>query len=200
MTPRINKQSKKQKKSQPVVVRLLKGGGCDAPDVVSHYISPPNSNIPAGYGGVESIFRRVFYSPGPAATQSAGGFMVDPAETIGKVPVVHPYGPRAEPVILNGEVFLSNGCQSQCGAGKISSNKVKGNKMTQRKTKHTKVSKKKLSARKGKKSQRRHRSRNIRSKRQHQRGGKEGEPGNFSPDMMTRDFSGKQPEWNPNTI
>lgn len=197
MTPRINKQSKKQKKRQPVVVRLLKGGGCSAPDVVSHYISPPNSNIPAGYGGVESIFRRVFYSPGPAATQSAGGFMVDPAQTIGKVPIVHPYAPRAEPVILNGEVHLS--CQSQCGSGKISSNKVKGNKMTQRKSKHTKVSKKKLSARRSKKTQRRHRS-NLKSKRQYQRGGKEGEPGNFSPDMMTRDFSGKQPEWNPNTI
>jgi hypothetical protein len=200
MTPKSKSknQSKKQKKSQPTVVRLLKGGGCDAPDVVSHYISPPNSNIPAGYGGVESIFRRVFYSPGPAATQSAGGFMVDPAITIGKVPVVHPYAPRAEPVILNGEVHLS--CQSQCGSGKISSNKVKGNKMTQRKSKHTTVSKKKLSARKGKKSQRRHRSRTSRSKKQNQRGGKEGEPGNFSPDMMTRDFSGKQPEWNPNTI
>ncbi len=198
MTSRINKRSKKQKKSEPLVVRLLKGGSCAAPDVVSHYISPPHSNIPAGYGGVESIFRRVFYSPGPAATQSAGGFMVDPALTIGKVPVIHPYAPRAEPVILNGEVHLS--CQSQCGAGKISSSKVKGNKMTQRKTKHTKVSKKKLSARKGKKSQRRHRSRNARSKKQHQRGGKEGEPGNFSPDMMTRDFSGKQPDWNPNTI
>jgi hypothetical protein len=72
--------------------------------------------------------------------------------------------------------------------------------MTQRKSKQTKVSKKKLSARKGRKTQRRHRSRTTGSKKQNQRGGKEGEPGNFSPDMMTRDFSGKQPEWNPDTI
>jgi hypothetical protein len=198
MTNKSNR-SKKQKKSDPMIVKLLKGGSCNAPDVVSHYISPPHSNIPAGYDGVESIFRRVFYSPGPAATQSAGGFMVDPAETIGKVPIVHPYAPRAEPVILNGEVLFSNGCQSQCGSGKISSNKVKGkeHKMTQRKSKSMKLSKKRLSARKGKKSHRRV-ARKEKSKRQH--GGKEGEPGNFSPDMMTRDFSGKQPDWNPNTI
>ena len=215
--------SKKQKKKGPTVVRLLTGGGCSAPDVVSHYISPPNSNIPAGYDGVQSIFQRVFYSPGPAQStvqtvappsyaplQAGGGYMINPGETIGKVPVVQPYAPKAEPLILNGQVLLSNGCESQCGAGKISSHKIK--KMTQRKSKSEKRSKSqerkrreskkvKESRRGGSKTSRRNRVvRKAKKQSRRQRGGNEGVPGNFSPDMMTRDFSGRQPEWNVNTI
>jgi hypothetical protein len=213
-----DKLSKKQIKKGPNVVKLLVGGGCSAPDVVSHYISPPNSNIPGGYNGVQSIFQRVFYSPGVAEStvqtvappsyapfQAGGGYMVDPGQTIGKVPVIHPYSPRAEPVILNGEVLFSNGCESQCGGSKkISSTNIK-NKMTQRKSKslkNKKVSQKvKESRRNGsKKSHHKRVERKQKKRSNRQKGGNEGVPGNFSPDMMTRDFSGKQPEWNVNTI
>ena len=173
--------SKKVKRSGANVVKLFRGGGCTAPDIVSQYISPPNSNIPAGYDGVQSIFQRVFYTPGAAQTnllttptQIGGGYMIDPAQTIEKVAIVQPYPPKAEPVILDGKVFLSQGCESQCGAGKISSYNVKD---VERKVK-----------------------KNSRRNRRKQRGGNEGEPGNFSPDMMTRDFEGKQPSWSVNTI
>jgi hypothetical protein len=214
-----HKLSHKHKKKGPNVIKLLVGGGCSAPDVVSHYISPPNSNIPAGYNGVQSIFQRVFYSPGAAEStvqtvappsyapfQAGGGYMVDPGQTIGKVPVIHPYAPRAEPVILNGEVLFSNGCESQCGGSKkISSTNIK-NKMTQRKSRSHKSEKKskkvKETRRRGssKKSQQKKLVRKEKKLSRHQKGGNEGVPGNFSPDMMTRDFSGKQPNWNVNTI
>jgi hypothetical protein len=209
--------SKKVKRSGANVVKLFRGGGCTAPDIVSQYISPPNSNIPAGYDGVQSIFQRVFYTPGLAQTnlitsptQLGGGYMIDPAQTIDKVAIVQPYPPRAEPVILDGKVFLSQGCESQCGAGKISSYNVK--KMTQRKSK-SKSQVRKMSQRKSKSRSSRSNSRrsqrkvvarkvnkNSRRNRRKQRGGNEGEPGNFSPDMMTRDFEGKQPSWGVNTI
>jgi hypothetical protein len=214
-----SKLSKKPAKKNPRIVKLLVGGGCNAPDVVSHYISPPNSNIPAGYNGVQSIFQRVFYSPGAAEStvqtvappsyapfQAGGGYMVDPAQTIGKVPVIHGYAPRAEPVILNGEVLFSNGCESQCGGSKkISSSNIK-NKMTQRKSRSLEKKKKsqkvKESRRHGslKKSHQKKVVRKEKKRSHRQKGGNEGVPGNFSPDMMTRDFSGKQPVWNVNTI
>jgi hypothetical protein len=211
-----SRPSKKIKKASPNVIKLLKGGGCSAPDIVSQYISPPNSGIPAGYDGVQSIFQRIFYTPGAAQTnlltttpspQRGGGFMIDPARTIDKVAFVQPYPPRAEPVILDGKVFLSQGCESQCGAGKISSYNVK--KMTQRKSKSQdkkRSQRKSLSVKRSRSVKRsqhkvaRKQKKNSRHNKRAQNGGNEGEKGNFSPDMMTREFDGKQPTWNVNTI
>ena len=215
--------SHKKHKKTVNVVRLLKGGGCSAPDVVSHYISPPHSNIPAGYQGIDNIFQRVFYTPGAAQTnlitQNGGGYFNDFTNTIGKVPAVQGYYNQAPPVILNGQVYLSNGCQSQCGAGKISSYNVK--KMTQVKSNKLKVKAKKNSLRKSRSysrsrtSSRRSMVKKVKGKSHHrkhrypkQMGGEEGVnegvnegvQGNFSADMNTRDFSGKQPDWGVNTI
>lgn len=214
--------SHKKNKKNVNVVRLLRGGGCSAPDVVSHYISPPHSNIPAGYEGMNNIFQRVFYTPGVAETnlitQNGGGYFNDFTNTIGKVPAVQGYYNQAPPVILNGEVYLSNGCQSQCGAGKISSYNVK--KMTHVKSNKLKVKAKKNSLRKSKshsrskssssrKSSRKSMVKKAKGKSHHrkhkypnpqQMGGEEGVQGNFSADMNTRDFSGRQPEWSVNTI
>jgi hypothetical protein len=216
-----NLSHKKNKKSG-INVRLLRGGGCSAPDVVSHYISPPHSNIPVGYQGMDNIFQRVFYTPGAAETnlitQNGGGYFNDFTDTIGKVPAVQGYNDQAPPVILNGEVYLSNGCQSQCGAGKISSyNLYNVKKMTQVKSNKLKPKVKKSTHRKSKSHSRSHSSSKKSSRKSivkkkkgksHQKkhkflqqmGGEEGVPGNFSNDMSTRDFSGKQPEWNVNTI
>ena len=215
--------SHKKHKKTVNVVRLLRGGGCSAPDVVSHYISPPHSNIPAGYQGIDNIFQRVFYTPGAAETnlitQKGGGYFNDFTNTIGKVPAVQGYYNQAPPVILNGQVYLSNGCQSQCGAGKISSYNVK--KMTQVKSNKLKVKAKKNSLRKSRSysrsrtSSRRSMVKKVKGKSHHrkhrypkQMGGEEGVnegvnegvQGNFSADMNTRDFSGKQPDWGVNTI
>jgi hypothetical protein len=221
-----NNRSKKVNKSGPNVMRLFRGGGCSAPEIVSQYISPPNSNIPAGYHGVQSIFQRVFYTPGAAETnlvtptfspshtfQSGGGYIVNPSETIGKSAVIQSYPQKAEPLILDGKVIFQ-GCESQCGAGKISSYRLK--KMTQRRSKSKSHSNSKLKFRSSKsksksrsnsKKQKRTSQRKVvrkekkHSRRRHgQHGGNEGEKGNFSPDMMTRDFEGKQPTWNVNTI
>lgn len=220
---KLSKKIKKHGGSGPNVVKLFRGGGCSAPEIVSQYISPPNSNIPAGYDGVQSIFQRVFYTPGAAQTNlitnpsattspilhSGGGYIIDPAETIGKTAVIHPYPQKAEPLILDGKVVFQ-GCESQCGAGKISSYRLK--KMSQRRSKSKSHSNSKLKFRSSKsKSKSRSHSKKVshrkvvrkekkHSRRQRQRGGNEGEKGNFSPDMMTRDFEGKQPDWNVNTI
>ena len=218
---KTNMSHKKHKKSA-LSVRLLRGGGCSAPDVVSHYISPPHSNIPAGYEGMNNIFQRVFYTPGAAETnlitQNGGGYLNDFTNTIGKVPAVQGYNDQAPPVILNGEVYLSNGCQSQCGAGKISSyNLYNVKKMTHAKSNKLKSKAKKTTHRKSKSHSRSHSSSKKSSRKSivkkqkgksHQKkhkypqqmGGEEGVPGNFSNDMSTRDFSGKQPEWNVNTL
>ena len=218
---KINSSHKKQKKSA-LSVRLLRGGGCSAPDVVSHYISPPHSNIPAGYEGMNNIFQRVFYTPGAAETnlitQNGGGHFNDFTDTIGKVPAVQGYNDQAPPVLLNGNVYLSNGCQSQCGAGKNPSyNLYNVKKMTQVKSNKLKSKVKKTTLRKSKSHSKSHSSsrKSIRKSivkkqkgKSHQRkhkyskqmGGDEGIPGNFSNDMNTRDFSGKQPDWNVNTI
>ena len=218
---KTNMSHKKHKKSA-LSVRLLRGGGCSAPDVVSHYISPPHSNIPAGYEGMNNIFQRVFYTPGAAETnlitQNGGGYLNDFTNTIGKVPAVQGYNDQAPPVILNGEVYLSNGCQSQCGAGKISSyNLYNVKKMTHAKSNKLKSKAKKTTHRKSKSHSRSHsssrksirklivkkqkgKSHHKKHKYSKQMGGDEGIPGNFSGDMNTRDFSGKQPDWNVNTI
>ena len=223
---KLSKKIRKHGGSGPNVVKLFRGGGCSAPEIVSQYISPPNSHIPAGYDGVQSIFQRVFYTPGAAQTNlitnpsattspilhSGGGYIVDPSETIGKTAVVHPYPQKAEPLILDGKVVFQ-GCESQCGAGKISSYRLK--KMSQRRSKSKSHSNSKLKFRSSKSKSRSHTKKVshrkvVRKEKKHgrhskrvrrgQRGGNEGEKGNFSSDMMTRDFEGKQPNWNVNTI
>ena len=107
---------------------------------------------------------------------------------------------------LDGKVVFQ-GCESQCGAGKISSYRL--NKMSHRRSKSKSHSTSKLKFRSSKSKSRSHskkekrvsRRKVIRKEKKHgQRGGNEGEKGNFSSDMMTRDFEGKQPNWNVNTI
>jgi hypothetical protein len=89
--------------------------------------------------GTSNIFQRVFEGPGPAETtqptqQNGGGWTIDLANTIDKFPTYQRYDDEAPPVILNGKTYLSNSCQSQCGAGKISLYKVK--KMSVKKLNH----------------------------------------------------------------
>ena len=193
--------------------KLIKGGGCDAPDVVSNYINPPHVSVPANHlEGTDNIFSRVFFGPGSPITnietptchsqvQSGGagsGFTIDLAEQIGKVPAVQRYDSNAPPVLLNGNLYLANSCESQCGGGeKISLYKVK--KMTAKKSMSKSKGKNQPKKKGGNKKSSKKTQRKQRSNRKHMGGG-EGELGNFSPDMLTRDFSGKQPEWNVNTI
>jgi hypothetical protein len=198
--------------------KLIKGGGCDAPDVVSNYINPPHESVPANHlEGTDNIFSRAFFGPGHPITnietpschsqvQSGGaggagaGFTIDLAEQIEKVPAIQRYDSNAPPVLLNGNLYLANSCESQCGGGeKISLYKVK--KMTAKKSMTKSKGKnhpKKKSGHK-KSGSTKKTKKQSQSRRKHMGGG-EGEIGNFSPDMLTRDFSGKQPEWNVNTI
>ena len=229
----VAKKSQKRAKNS---MRLIRGGGgCTAPDVVSQYISPLCHNMTRDIVGTSNIFQRVFEGPGPAETtpttsQNGGGWTIDLANTIGKTPTYQRYDDEAPPVILNGETHLSNSCQSQCGAGKISLYKVK--KMSVKKlnkskpkTKSNKMTKSKrhLKMRKSNSKKSKHHSRKLKSKSKSkskskkQRGGNNLLPLNFpsdslsiggdmntlsdfSTDMMTRDFGGKQPIWGPKTM
>ncbi len=245
-------ESKSQKRAK-TAIKLIRGGGCDAPDVVSQYINPPGSVMSAGLEGTTNIFQRVFYGPGPSHTnievptcnsspyqsqiyapaptpthtQHGGGYMVDMTKMIEKQPAIQGYYDESPPVILNGQTFLSNNCQSQCGGGKISLYKVK--KMSQksvRKVKSKKLSKKVLTkpckgkkskVMKGGKSKMGMKSKKMKSKKVKGKklvgGGDEpvdvgsinsskiaGQPGNFSPDMMTRDFTCNQLNVRPDCI
>ncbi len=246
-------ESKSQKRGK-TVFKLIRGGGCDAPDVVSQYINPPGSVMSAGLEGTTNIFQRVFYGPGPSHTnievptchsspyqsqiyaptptqhggQNGGGFFMDMTKIIDKQPVIQGYYDESPPVILNGKTFLSNNCQSQCGGGKISLYKVK--KMSQksvRKLKSKKVSKKAVKSlpkmtkvRKGKKSKmnkldikKPKKSKKVKKVKKLVGGGDEtvdvgssesykiaGQQGNFSPDMMTRDFTCNQLNVTPNCV
>ena len=227
MVPKIkNKKSHKRAKHS---MRLIRGGGeCTAPDVVSQYISPLCHTMTKDIVGTSNIFQRVFEGPGPAeTTQNGGGWTIDLANTIDKFPTYQRYDDEAPPVILNGKTYLSNSCQSQCGAGKISLYKVKKmsvkklNHKSKPKTKSNKMTKTKrhhnLKMRKSK-SKSKSKSRSKSSK--HQKGGESapaslttnfpsdslniggnvGQLSDFSTDMMTKDFNGKQPIWSPKTI
>jgi hypothetical protein len=247
-------ESKSQKRGK-TAIKLIRGGGCDAPDVVSGYISPPGSVMSAGLDGTTNIFQRVFYGPGPAhtnievptcnssgyqsqiyapaPTQQGGGFFMDMTNIVEKQPAIQGYYDESPPVILNGKTFLSNNCQSQCGGGKISLYKVK--KMSQkssRKLKSKRVSKKTVKSaskmtkvRKGKggkggkkskmvkKSKIVKKTKKVMKSRKLVGGGDDavdvgssesykiaGQPGNFSPDMMTRDFTCNQLNVKPDCI
>jgi hypothetical protein len=239
-------ESKTQKRGK-TAFKLIKGGGCDAPDVVSQYINPPGSVMSAGLEGTTNIFQRVFYGPGPSHTnievptcnsspyqsqiyaptptlgQNGGGYFMDMTKIIDKQPAIQGYYDESPPVILNGQTFLSNNCQSQCGGGKISLYKVK--KMSQksvRKIKSKKMSKKvskMTKPRKGKKSKvvkgmkMGKKSKKMMKSKKLVGGGDEpvdvgsidsskivGQQGNFSPDMMTRDFTCNQLNVKPDCI
>ena len=218
---------KKSQKRAKHSMRLIRGGGCTAPDVVSQYISPLCHNMTKDIVGTSNIFQRVFEGPGPAETtpttsQNGGGWTIDLAHTIDKLPTYQRYDDEAPPVILNGKTYLSNSCQSQCGAGKISLYKVK--KMSVKKLNHK--SKPKAKSHKMTKTKRRHNLKmrksksKSKSKSKRQRGGESvpaslttnfpsdslniggnvGQLSDFSTDMMTKDFSGKQPIWSPKTM
>ncbi len=193
--------------------KLIKGGGCDAPDVVSNYINPPHESVPANHlEGTDNIFSRVFFGPGHPITnietpnchsqvQTGGagsGYTIDLAEQIEKIPAIQRYDSNAPPVLLNGNLYLANSCESQCGGGeKISLYKVK--KMTAKKSMTKSKGKNHPRKKSGHKKSSKKTKKQHRTQRKHMGGG-EGEDGNFSPDMLTRDFSGKQPDWNVNTI
>lgn len=125
-------KNKSQKKSHSNM-KLITGGGCDAPDVVSQYINPPHFNPTGTIEGTQNIFQRVFYGPNPSNTnidvpnchQSGGGYIFDLENRIENLPAVQGYPDNAPPVILNQKVYLTRGFESQCGAGKLSLYKVK---------------------------------------------------------------------------
>jgi hypothetical protein len=257
-------ESKSQKRGK-TAIKLIRGGGCDAPDVSTQYINPPGSVMSAGLEGTTNIFQRVFYGPGPSHTnievpschtspyqsqiyaptptpqhggQNGGGFFMDMTKIIDKQPAIQGYYDESPPVILDGKTFLSNNCQSQCGGGKISLYKVK--KMSQkivRKVKSKKMSKKACKSaskmtkaqkggkggkgkkskmvKKGKMAKKSKKMMKGKSKSKLVGGGDDaapvdigssesykiaGQPGNFSPDMMTRDFTCNQLNVTPNCI
>jgi hypothetical protein len=50
-------ESKSLKRSK-TAIKLIRGGGCNAPDVVSQYINPPGSVMSAGLEGTTNIFHQ----------------------------------------------------------------------------------------------------------------------------------------------
>ena len=227
MVVKKQKHQKKSQKNERHSVKLFSGGGCQAPDVVSQYISPLCHTMTKGFEGTDNIFQRVFEGPGPAETnlnvpQCGGGWTIDLENTIDKVPTYQRYNDEAPPVILNGKTYLSN--YSQCGAGKISLYKVKQLSKKRMPSKSKSKSKSMSKARRNnnvrnnKKSKKQHKSKHSSRhhkksmKRRHQRGGEApvnfapdlmnmggsvNEPSVFSPDMTTREFGCHQPVWNP---
>lgn len=128
-------------------INLIKGGGCTAPDVVSRYISPPCSGMPAQQSGYQNIFERVFYSPPkaptnltPSCNQSGGGWFFDFSDPVGKQPTVQKYEDCCPPVLLNKEVHMAPGTEPQCGGKRKSQRKLK--KKMSKKTHHKSKSKK----------------------------------------------------------
>ena len=223
----VLRRQKKSQKQDKHTVKLFSGGGCEAPDVVSQYISPMCHKMTQGFEGTTNIFQKVFEGPGPAETnlnvpqchsQSGGGWTIDLSQTIDKVPTYQKYNDEAPPVILNGKTYLSN--NSQCGAGKISLYKVKqlSKKRMPSKSKSKSMSKRRVQRHHNKKSKKQHKSKHSTRrhrktmKGKHQRGGEApvnfspdlmnmggsvNEASNFSPDMLTREFGCNQPVWNP---
>ena len=115
---------------------------------------------------------------------NGGGYSIDVgAEQIaGQAPVVS-YNDCAPPSVLNHELVQS-GCGSRCGTT-LSGGSNKSKRRTNKKSKRT-----------NKKSKRTNKK---------QKGGMgvyplEGEKGNFSADMKTREFGCKQPNWGVNCI
>jgi hypothetical protein len=191
-----------QKKSNKYALRILRGGGNNAPDVVTQYINPMGHQMSRGLEGTANIFQKVFAGPGPSCytdnsqvimdrqTGGGSGYTID-FNTIDKVPTYIRYDDQAPPVLLNGKMHFSNCDINQCGGGKISLYKVK--QMTHRKSKSRRLNKK--GGRKTHSKRRVHRSK----KRVH-RGGDSAPASFYSNDMSTRNFECKQPVWDPKCI
>lgn len=131
---------KSHRKIHQKKLKLLssKGGSCGNTVDVTQYTNP--NGIIQTQDGYQNIFERVFLGPGQSQTdvkvpdchvkQSAGGYTFDFVDPISNQPVVHQYADCCPPVIQNGQLFLTKGTESQCGAGrKKSHRKVKDHKM-----------------------------------------------------------------------
>ncbi len=221
----VKKRLSQKRKNKSNCMKLIRGGGCEAPDVVSQYISPMCHNMTQDYNGVDNIFQRTFLTAPAAETnlnvpschQSGGGsgLTLDLENTIGKLPSYVRYDNEAPPVLLNGKMMFSNCDINQCGGRKISLYKVKkmSNKKPMYKTKKVSMRKNKKNLRGGRSKRRSDRKRQVRRSKQRggiapvnyapelmNMGGSVNEQSVFSPDMNTREFSCNQPVWSPKCI
>jgi hypothetical protein len=210
---KTNKQTKKQRTDKSV--RLIRGGGCAAPDVVSQYISPMCHTMTKGFEGSSNIFQKVFEGPGPGTSElgeqynlqygGGSGLTVDFDNLIEKTPTYLRYDDQAPPVLLNGKMHFSNCDYNQCG-GKISLYKVKkmsnkrptkksnskskSKRMTQRKS-HSKKNMKLRSKSKPRINAKKSKKSKKTKKSKKQYGGEA--PVNFSPDLMNMGGSVNEP-------
>jgi hypothetical protein len=223
----VKKRLSQKRKNKSNCMKLIRGGGYEAPDVVSQYINPMCHKMTQGFDGVDNIFQKVFTGPGAAETnlnvpfsnQSGGGsgLTLDLENTIEKSPSYVRYDNEAPPVLLNGKMMFSNCDINQCGGRKISLYKVKkmSNKKPGKKLMHKtkKSSMRKHNLRGGKSKRRSDKKRHAKRSKQRggvapvnyssefmNMGGSVNEESVFSPDMNTREFSCNQPVWSPKCI
>lgn len=222
----VKKRLSQKIKKKSNCMKLIRGGGCQAPDVVSQYISPMCHQMTQNIEGTYNIFQRVFATAPAAETNldvpschqygGGSGLTLDLDNTIEKMPSYVRYDNEAPPVLLNGKMMFSNCDINQCGGRKISLYKVK--KMSNKKTgkklmRKTKKSSMRKNLRGGKSKKRSDKKRQVRSSKQRggvapvdyspehmNMGGSVNEQSVFSPDMNTRDFSCHQPVWSPKCI
>ena len=193
-----------KKRNNKYALRLLRGGGNNAPDVVTQYINPLGHQMSKGFEGTANIFQRVFEGPGASCykddsqvimdrqTGGGSGYTID-FNTIEKSPTYIRYDDQAPPVLLNGQMHFSNCDVNQCGGRKISLYKVK--QMTHRKSKSRRLHKK------GKKSSHsKRRMTHTKTKKRVHRGGNTAPDSFYSSDMNTRNFECKLPMWDPKCI
>jgi hypothetical protein len=205
----VKKRLSQKRKNKTNFIRLIKGGGCSAPDVVSQYISPMCHTMTKGFEGTSNIFQKVFEGPGPGTSELAeqynlqygggSGLTIDLDNIIEKTPTYVRYDDQAPPVLLNGKMHFSNCDYNQCGAGKISLYKVK--KMSNRRpTKKSKSKSKRMTHRKShskknmnlrSKSKPRKQQKKSSKKSKKQLGGMA--PINFAPDFMNMGGSVNEP-------
>ena len=171
-----------KKRNNKYALRLLRGGGNNAPDVVTQYINPLGHQMSKGFEGTANIFQRVFEGPGASCYK-------DDSQVITYIR----YDDQAPPVLLNGQMHFSNCDVNQCGGRKISLYKVK--QMTHRKSKSRRLHKK------GKKSNHsKRRMTHTKTKKRVHRGGNTAPDSFYSSDMNTRNFECKLPMWDPKCI
>ena len=176
--------------------KSLKGGSIQAPSCsnqfdVSQYTKPCSSgslSLP-----LDKSFQDSFPQSAGSKSKSGGGFTVS-TTNIGNMPQIVGYDDCCPPVLLkNGGLVTSNNFQPLCGS------QTGGKKKSHKSHKSHKSRKSRKSVRKTRKTRKTRKS--VRkTKGRHHGGGVEGMhgvDGNFSPDMTTRDFSCKQPFWQP---